>query len=396
MDFAALPPEINSARMYTGPGSAPMMAAASAWNALGAELAEMASSYSSVITALSGEEWHGSASTAMATAVAPYVAWMNATAAAADHAASQAMASAAAFESAFAMTVPPPTVAANRAQLAALVSANILGQNTPAIAATEALYSQMWAQDASAMYGYAAASAAAGVLQPLVAPEAVGNAVAPAGASAETAQDGLSQLVTALPNVVQQLASPLAGSGAAAAAPPSDLGSFLLYTVNSMGNIGLWDGIQEVTGTAGNMVAWNLFSGITTAIGLAAPGPAAISGAGTVGLGGTVLAHTAPPAAAPAAAPATAGSAVFASIGQASASGGLSVPAGWSAAVPATSGAAVPGEIWPGTVDEDPAVTALPAGMAPMTGSGGGAGLGLSAPRYGSKPVVMQRPVMVG
>jgi hypothetical protein len=30
MDFGALPPEINSARMYSGPGSAPMLAAASA------------------------------------------------------------------------------------------------------------------------------------------------------------------------------------------------------------------------------------------------------------------------------------------------------------------------------------------------------------------------------
>jgi PPE-repeat protein len=36
LDFAALPPEINSARMYTGPGSGPMLAAASAWHGLAA------------------------------------------------------------------------------------------------------------------------------------------------------------------------------------------------------------------------------------------------------------------------------------------------------------------------------------------------------------------------
>ncbi len=35
MDFGALPPEINSARMYAGPGSGPMLAAASAWDVLG-------------------------------------------------------------------------------------------------------------------------------------------------------------------------------------------------------------------------------------------------------------------------------------------------------------------------------------------------------------------------
>ncbi len=31
MDYAVLPPEINSARIYAGPGSGPMLAAASAW-----------------------------------------------------------------------------------------------------------------------------------------------------------------------------------------------------------------------------------------------------------------------------------------------------------------------------------------------------------------------------
>lgn len=33
------------------------------------------------------------------------------------------------------------------------VATNILGQNTPAIAATETQYAEMWAQDAAAMYG---------------------------------------------------------------------------------------------------------------------------------------------------------------------------------------------------------------------------------------------------
>ncbi len=70
MDFAALPPEINSARMYAGPGAAPMMAAAAAWNSLGAELGTAASSYESVIAMLTGEEWLGPASASMAAAAA--------------------------------------------------------------------------------------------------------------------------------------------------------------------------------------------------------------------------------------------------------------------------------------------------------------------------------------
>ncbi|MGH3562205.1 MAG: PPE domain-containing protein, partial [Mycobacterium sp.] len=38
MDYGALPPEVNSARIYAGPGSGPMVAAAAAWNRLAAEL----------------------------------------------------------------------------------------------------------------------------------------------------------------------------------------------------------------------------------------------------------------------------------------------------------------------------------------------------------------------
>jgi len=56
-------------------------------------------------------------------------------------------------------SVPSPLVAANRAELAQLVSTNVLGQNTAAIAANEAQYGEMWAQDATAMYGYTGQSA---------------------------------------------------------------------------------------------------------------------------------------------------------------------------------------------------------------------------------------------
>src|SRR5271156_3603839 len=38
MDFAALPPEINSGRIYAGAGAGPMMTAASAWDGLASEL----------------------------------------------------------------------------------------------------------------------------------------------------------------------------------------------------------------------------------------------------------------------------------------------------------------------------------------------------------------------
>jgi len=62
MDFGALPPEINSARMYAGAGAGPMMAAASAWSSLGSELSTTAASYESVISTLTGDEWLGPSS----------------------------------------------------------------------------------------------------------------------------------------------------------------------------------------------------------------------------------------------------------------------------------------------------------------------------------------------
>ncbi|WP_341576304.1 PPE family protein, partial [Mycobacterium ulcerans] len=96
MDFGALPPEINSARMYAGAGAGPMMAASAAWNGLAVELGTTAASYESVITRLTTESWMGPASMAMIAAAQPYLAWLTYTSEAAMHAGAQAAASAAA------------------------------------------------------------------------------------------------------------------------------------------------------------------------------------------------------------------------------------------------------------------------------------------------------------
>ncbi len=170
MDFGALPPEVNSGRMYAGPGSGSMMAAASAWDGLAAELSTTATGYTSVVAELTGGPWLGPASRSMLAAATPYTAWLTSAATLAEEAGSQARAAAAAFETAFAMTVPPPVIAANRVLMMTLIATNFFGQNTPAIAATEAQYAEMWAQDATAMYGYAGASAIATRLAPFTEP----------------------------------------------------------------------------------------------------------------------------------------------------------------------------------------------------------------------------------
>src|SRR5580693_9378635 len=208
IDFGALPPEINSARMYAGPGIGSMVAAAAAWDGLAAQLQSGAAAYGSAISELIGGPWLGPSSTAMAAAAAPYVAWMSATAGQAEQAAGQAQAAAAAYEAAFAMTVPPPVIAANRALLMMLVATNFFGQNTPAIMATEAQYMEMWAQDAAAMYGYQAAAQTASTLTPftaaplITAVDAVGSmaaAVAQATSTfAGTAAQTVAPLITAM------------------------------------------------------------------------------------------------------------------------------------------------------------------------------------------------------
>ena len=205
MDFAALPPEINSGRMYSGPGSGPMLEAASAWQNLARELSSAAASYSSVVTGLTDGSWRGPASASMAAAGATFVAWIDAAAAQTQQAAAQAHAAASAFETAFAATVPPPVIAANRAQLAMLVATNFLGINTAAIMATEALYAEMWAQDAAAMYGYAGSSAAAATLTPFTPPQ---QNTSPSGLAAQgtaVANSGGTQTSTTVDTIIQQI-----------------------------------------------------------------------------------------------------------------------------------------------------------------------------------------------
>ena len=224
MDFGALPPEINSARIYAGPGSAPLMRAAAAWERLASELNATADSYASVISGLTGDGWRGASALSMAAAAAPYVAWMRGTAAQAEQAAAQAVAAASAYESAYAMTVPPGVIAANRSITMSLVRSNVFGQNTPAIAASEADYGEMWAQDIVAMEGYAGTSAAASELAPFTTPPPTTHGVAELladtaatelGAAAPAAAIGTDVLPTlqsflpppfdALPNPLQDL-----------------------------------------------------------------------------------------------------------------------------------------------------------------------------------------------
>ena len=187
MDFGALPPEVNSGRMYLGPGPATLLAASAGWDSLALE-AELGRQRLRIGGHHLTEEWLGPTSMSMAAAVAPYVVWLRAIAELCEQSAMQATAAAAAYEAAYAMTVPPPLIAANRAQLMALIATNFLGQNTPAIMATEAEYSEMWARDATAMYTYAASSASASTFSAFAPPPQTTNPGGVAGQAGAVTQ----------------------------------------------------------------------------------------------------------------------------------------------------------------------------------------------------------------
>lgn len=357
MDFGALPPEVNSARMYSGPGLGPMLAAAAGWDELAIEMGSAATSYAAVIGQLTALSWYGPAATWMASAAAPYVMWMSTTATAAEQAADQARAAAAAYAAAFAATVPPPVIAANRSLLMTLVATNILGQNTPAIAATEAQYAEMWAQDAMAMYGYAGSSAAASTLTPFVPPQqainpsglaAQGAAVAQAtGSSVVTdTQASLTQLTSSLPTVLQGLASPLSSSSL-----PSMLSAINpeLSTISSTAWIA----------SAGLSTGEKLKGLIPAATSALAPAAAEGLAAGPLGSGLASLASIG-----------GAGPAVSAGMGQAGLVGSLSVPQSWTATVPAKAAAALTGTNLGAAPAADGGVPSSMLGGLPLAGAG--------------------------
>jgi PPE-repeat protein len=400
LEFAVLPPEINSGRMYSGPGSAPMQAASTAWSQLAAEMRSAAASYSSVISGLTNGSWLGPASASMADSAAPYAAWMNTTATQAEQTAAQAQAAVTAYESAFTMTVPPTVIATNRAQLASLVATNLLGQNTPAIAATEAQYGEMWAQDTTAMYGYAGSSSAASQLTPFAAPQpttstsglggqtaAVAQATAisagNAGNTASSAATNASSLsgLDGLDNLLNlgngsSLASLLSGSDNSA------LGTFLSgnFFSTAVTNGALAGGpfnpqfiLQSLAGFSSLQGA----GGAARASGLGLLDlfqPGALGSAGLPGMGGV-------------------GSGMSAAVGGAGHVGGLSVPPSWSAVAPRSPVASAVG----GTPLAPPGpVAGTPGGVtSPMSNMSGR--LRRPVPKYGMRlPPMMTRPPAAG
>jgi PPE-repeat protein len=399
-DFASRPPDVTSALLYSGAGSGPLTTAASSLTNLSSELSSSAAAYESVISQLTGSEWTGPSSEAMVASAQPYITWLTTTSGQLQEAATQAIASAAAYEAAHAAAIPPPVILANRTTLATLVATNILGQNTPAIAANEATYGEFWAQDAAAMYAYATASTGAATLSPLIPPAPT---TSPAGLGAQAAAvssavgsngttASLNSALSGLQGLVGAAASPAAASPAAIPILDNLLNIPILGAVNQLFDVPF---VSNVIYNVGVTLAWNtaMMSATLPLLGhflAGSPFGVTISDTAPLGAGlgfGTSLAG----------ASGGVGSATLAGMGSASSVGGMSVPAGWSAAAPeaAIGETTLAGSGWTAAADETAGMGGMNGVMPGMASAGGKSGMGMAGPRYGVKPKVMPKQVFV-
>ena len=406
LDYGVFPPELNSARMYAGPGSGSLLSAASAWDGLAADLHSQAANFGSVVEGLTSGEWQGPASTSMAAAAAPYVAWMNNTAAQAEQTAAQAKSAAAAYEAAFSATVPPSVIAANRAQLASLVATNVIGQNTPAIMANEAHYAEMWAQDAGAMYGYAGQSSSATQLASFTPPAQTTNSAGLASQSAAvSAATGTSvqSNVSGVAGALQSVASGSTASSSTATSTATSGSSSLSSLLNSLTgggtDTGLGNNSNAVLGVDSNF--WNT----VTSTGAFNPAQVvqAITGSTFLGAGANAVEQMTPsgmaaalglPAGSGLSGLGGAGNGIAAGLGNAATLGPVSVPPAWTSIATPNSplGSAL------GATPLNAPASAIPVmpGMPIPSGAAASNTAAAAAPKYGFRPTMVVQSPMAG
>lgn len=401
--------------MYAGPGSSSMLAAASAWDGLAAELRSTALSYGTVTSELANDTWQGPSSTAMEDAVTPYLAWLNSAAEQAEQTAGQARSAVSAYHAAVSAVVPPEVITANRAQLAMLNATNVFGQNTPAIATIEAQYGEMWAQDAAAMYGYAGNSAAATRLTAFTEPPSTTNpggsasqasavAQATATSSGSGVQSALSQLVSNVPGSLQNLSTPAASStslstlftdllnnltssstaATSSGIPGLDSSTIIGDVENYIGLFGLFMGLDAMGPLMGTPISTAINQAMMPVAAAAAPAAAAAGGA-AASMGGAVGGFAG-------------GAGGLAGMGAAASVGTLSVPPSWGMAATPTWLAGMPlatplpglsaevGEGLPFGLPVMPGGLGRAAGLAAAAGVGGAV-----ASKYGPRLKVLTR-----
>jgi PPE-repeat protein len=337
-DFAAQPPELISAKIYSGPGTESLQAAASAWDGLASELQSTATNFESVVSGLISGDWTGPSSEAAAAAAAPYVSWLSTTAGQAEQTAGQARAAATAYETALAATVSPAEIAANRTQLLSLLQTNLFGQNNAAIAAAEAEYAQFWAQDVAAVTGYAGSSqAATSGLGSFTEAPATTNDSGQTAQAATTAQAAATAPTNSLETILEQIEADATNFLNQVTAVNTDYTKFFTTALGTFpGGSQLattWTNAYSFISGAGSQATWTNVTNSTQSLGISQWKNFFIYQPWSHGIGlGSLNGGLSSPGHAAAGLGARAASAA---LGSAQTVGKLSVPPSWAGATPA-------------------------------------------------------------
>ncbi|MGV0625498.1 PPE domain-containing protein [Mycolicibacter minnesotensis] len=234
--WLAIPPEVHSALLSSGPGAGPLLAAAQSWETLSIEYGLLATELGEVLDRVRAGLWQGPAAESYVLAHLPYLAWLNAAGAAAARGASRHAAVGAAYTAALAAMPTLAQLAANRTAHAALTATNFFGINTIPLVLNEADYGRMWLQAAATMTAYQAAgdAALAEVPAAVPAPRIVGRSDFTLDADDDNDPLGIKQALRNLTDlyhllfdgpfdeIAQILASTLPGVAAAAAGAGHD------------------------------------------------------------------------------------------------------------------------------------------------------------------------------